>query len=310
MEQKFEAELLARRIESVLAREKAFLCRKAVNLREALGGARYAESYRRMGELLKGVFHTIQPGSDWVTAVDHETGALVRIPLDPKLSPSENLVSYFARYQRESRGIPVIQQQLESVQSSLAVIETLEEQLRAAAGKDVPELKSLEDIASHAVVRRLISRRSRTQIPKSKQYKNRKREVPSRLLPKRYMTEDGLEIWVGRTDEGNDYLTTRLARGNDLFFHLEGYPGSHVILRTEGRADPPATSLLDACELAVHFSKLKNAGSADVHVAPVKEVKKPKGLKPGLVYVRRGKTIRLRRDSNRLRNILAARLDE
>ena len=79
-----------------------------------------------------------------------------------------------------------------------------------------------------------------------------------------------------------------MARGNDLFFHLEGYPGSHVILRTEGRPDPPAQSVLDACELAVHFSKLKNAAHADVHVAPVKEIKKPKGTKPGLVYVRRG----------------------
>jgi hypothetical protein len=49
---------------------------------------------------------------------------------------------------------------------------------------------------------------------------------PTRLLPKRYKTEEGLEIWVGRNDEGNDYLTTRLARGNDLFFHLEGYPGA------------------------------------------------------------------------------------
>src|SRR5881409_3443510 len=54
-----------------------------------------------------------------------------------------------------------------------------------------------------------------------------------------YRSTDGLEIWVGRSDEGNDYMTTRLARGNDLFFHLEGAPGSHVILRTEGRADPP-----------------------------------------------------------------------
>jgi predicted ribosome quality control (RQC) complex YloA/Tae2 family protein len=136
------------------------------------------------------------------------------------------------------------------------------------------------------------------------------REVPSRLLPKRYRSEPGLEIWVGRSDEGNDYLTTRLARGNDLFFHLEGYPGSHVVLRTEGRADPPQEAILDACELAVHFSKLKNASRADVHLTQIKNVKKPKGTKPGLVYVLRGKTIHLRRNPKRLQNILASRLDE
>jgi predicted ribosome quality control (RQC) complex YloA/Tae2 family protein len=120
----------------------------------------------------------------------------------------------------------------------------------------------------------------------------------------------GFEIWVGRNDEGNDYLTTRLARGNDLFFHLEGWPGSHVILRTEGRTDPPPESVLDACELAVHFSKQAKANRADVHVAAVKDVKKPRGAKPGLVYVRRGKTVHLRRDPKRLERVLASRLEE
>jgi predicted ribosome quality control (RQC) complex YloA/Tae2 family protein len=105
-------------------------------------------------------------------------------------------------------------------------------------------------------------------------------------------------------------LTTRLARGNDLFFHLEGWPGSHVILRTEGRTDPPPESVLDACELAVHFSKQAKSNRADVHVAAVKDVKKPPGAKPGLVYVRRGKTVHLRRDPKRLERVLASRLEE
>ncbi|MFQ5418199.1 MAG: NFACT RNA binding domain-containing protein, partial [Myxococcota bacterium] len=109
---------------------------------------------------------------------------------------------------------------------------------------------------------------------------------------------------------GNDLLSTRLARGKDLFFHLDGAPGSHVVLRTEGRSDPPAEAILDACELAVHYSKAKNATRADVHVVPIKNVKKPKGAKPGLVMVHGGKTIHLRRMRTRLDRILASRLDE
>ena len=98
---------------------------------------------------------------------------------------------------------------------------------------------------------------------------------------------EGLEIWVGRSDEGNDVLTTRLARGKDLFFHLDGAPGSHVILRTEGNATKRLRkSVLDACELAVHFSKQKKAGLGGCpRRAPIKFVKKPKGAKRGLVYV-------------------------
>ena len=52
---------------------------------------------------------------------------------------------------------------------------------------------------------------------------------------------------------------------------------------------------------------MKDAGTADVHVAPIKNVKKPKGAKPGLVYVRSGKTIHLKRNPRRLESILASR---
>jgi predicted ribosome quality control (RQC) complex YloA/Tae2 family protein len=114
---------------------------------------------------------------------------------------------------------------------------------------------------------------------------------------------------VGKNDEGNDTLTMRLARGGDLFFHLEGSPGSHVVLRT-GRDEAPHESLLDAAELAVHFSKQKSATRASVHVARIKDISKPRGTKPGLVYVHRGRTIQLRREPARLKRVLDSRKDD
>ena len=137
----------------------------------------------------------------------------------------------------------------------------------------------------------------------------RRGETPARLRPGRYRTSDGLEIWVGRSAEGNDHLTTRLARGNDLFVHVEASPGSHVVLRTAGRKEVPQESLLEAAELAVHFSKQRHAARATVHVAPIKDVRKPAGARPGLVHVLRGRTLSLRRDAARLARVLDARLD-
>ena len=136
------------------------------------------------------------------------------------------------------------------------------------------------------------------------------RNWPQRLHPRRYRSSDGLEIWVGRSDEGNDALTTRMARGNDLFFHLDGAPGSHVILRTEGRSDPPSESLLDACELAVHFSKQRATGRADVHIVPIKNVTKPQGATRGLVYVSGGSSLHLRRQDARLERLLGSVIDD
>jgi predicted ribosome quality control (RQC) complex YloA/Tae2 family protein len=310
LEQRHEAELLARRIEHAVRKERTFLDRKSSNLQEDLGEARQAEVYRHKGELLKNVLHTIKPGDAGVIAADYQTGEVFEIALDPKLSPVANMESYFDRYQKGSRGVKMIQQQLENVESSQVELDAIEQRLLDALRGEPCNIPALEELASQTSVRRLIHRYFPRERPGLSPVKSTvKKGIPPRLLPKRYKTPDGLEIWVGRNDEGNDFLTTRLARGNDLFFHLEGYPGSHVVLRTEGRPNPPSDALLDACELAVHFSRLKNAGSADVHVAPIKNVKKPRGVKPGLVYVRGGKTIRLRHDPKRLQSILSSRLD-
>ncbi|MEJ2245090.1 MAG: NFACT RNA binding domain-containing protein [Acidobacteriota bacterium] len=306
-----EAQLLARRVSQALNKEKSVLNRKLTHLHEDLDRACLAETYRQKGELLKSVLLTIKPGDDNVTATDYRTGRKVSIVIDPTISPERNLEKYFARYRKDSRGEKMIRQQLQRLQTSRGEIENIESRIESALQNVPPDVNALEEISAQHFVRRLISRYVPKQKGETESSKSKvKNEVPSRLRPKRYRTEDDLEIWVGKNDEGNDYLTTRLARGNDLFFHLEGYPGSHVILRTEGRADPPSGSVLDACELAVHFSRMKNADRADVHVAAIKNVKKPKAAKPGLVYVRRGKTVHLRRDPGRLQNILASRCDD
>ncbi|MBN1569936.1 MAG: DUF814 domain-containing protein [Acidobacteria bacterium] len=305
-----KAEQQARRLQQALKKEKTFLDRKLTNLQEDLGEAKQAEEYRRKGELLKNALHTIRPGDDKVLVTDYQTGEAIEVPLDPKIAPVANLEAYFARYQKQSRGAIWIRQQLEDLGTARTELDVIGRRLENALRGEEPDMETLEEIRTLPVVRRLLHRYFPDRKPASGPTRAAsKKEVPARLLPKRYRTQDGLEIWVGRNDEGNDYLTTRLARGNDLFFHLDGYPGSHVVLRTQGCVDPPPQSLLDACELAVHYSKLKNADRADVHVAPVKNVKKPKGAKPGLVYVRSGKTIRLKRDPKRLQSILASRLD-
>ena len=310
LEREHSIEFLARRIELAIKKEIGFLDRKLVNLREDFGNAQKAEEHRYKGELLKGILHTVKPGDDIASATDYETGETVEIPLDTKISPAANLESYFAQYQKETRGVAMIRQQIENVDVARSDLEGIQRRIQGMLQNE-PDISELEKIAAQPKIHRLIHRyASGKKIVSAPAKSSFKKDLPSRLMPKRYRTQDGLEIWVGKSDEGNDYLTTRLARGNDLFFHLEGYPGSHVILRTEGRTDPPSEALLDACELAVHFSKLKNAGSADVHVAPVKEVKKPRGAKPGLVYVRKGKTIRLKRNAKRLESILAGRLDD
>ena len=318
LERRGDFEDLARRVRQAIKKENSFLDKKRGNLLEDLGKARQAQYDKRLGELLKNVLHTVKPGTDSVEAVDYETGETVKIPLDARLSPAANMESYFSRYHKEQRGERRISELLAELDAARSGLDEVDQRVNAALLADVPDITALAKIAELPQIRRNlkippIMQKNTPPVkppPRAAVVKAGKNDTPARLRPKRYRTEEGLEIWVGRNDEGNDYLTTRLARGNDLFFHLEGYPGSHVVLRTEGKTEPSSKCVLDACELAVHFSKMKNAGSADVHVAPIKDVKKPKGAKAGLVYVRGGKSIRLKRIPERLEKVLVRRFHD
>jgi predicted ribosome quality control (RQC) complex YloA/Tae2 family protein len=305
------AEDLAERLGRALAKERRGLERKLEGVRGDLAAAREADALRRRGELLKANLARVPAGAREVELEDFETGERVRVALDPTLSPRENMEACFKRYRKRARSVVPLERliaELEAERDENAALERELEALGAAGGP------GLEALAERPRAARLLARHAPAK-PSAAASEPRPRspfadDVPARLRPRRYRSAAGLEIWVGRSDDGNDYLSTRLARGNDLFFHLDGSPGSHVVLRTEGRNDPPSEAILDAAELAVHFSKQREAPRADVHVAPIKNVSKPKRAKPGLVHVSGGRSLRLRRDPARLERVLRARIEE
>ncbi len=306
-----EREALHRRLERALRRADEGMARKTSALERDAGDAALAERARRHGELLKGALDRVAAGATELRTRDWETGEEVTIPLDPSRSPAANLEGLFRRARKAERRARRAAAELGVLAERRRELAALRQDLEARASESEA---SLEELAQRPELQRLLARHAPQARPaaraRSGPVRLAGRDVPRRLLPRRYRSTDGLEIWVGRSDEGNDLLTTRLARGNDLFFHLDASPGSHVVLRTEGRSDPPPESMLEACELAVHFSRQREAGRIDVLVVPIKQVRKPRGARPGLVFVSGGRSVRLRRDSRRLERVLAARLDE
>ncbi|MDH3685077.1 MAG: NFACT RNA binding domain-containing protein [Myxococcales bacterium] len=299
---------LRRRLRQAIKKRGDGLRRKQRRLQQDLADAAKGAEAGRLGELLKGALSEVQPRATSVQATDPATGESVEIALDPKLSPAQNLEAYFKRAKKAVKREQRAQQDESVMTERLAAVEAL------AAELDGLEAGELAAFGERGDVVRLLERHApRVQPsapePKKRVWKVGKRELTTRLIPKCYEAAGGLEIWVGKNDEGNDILTTRLARGHDLFFHLEGSPGSHVVLRT-GKGEPPHEALLDAAELSVHFSKQKNSTRAGVHVAQIKDVSKPRGAKPGLVYVHRGRTLQLRREPERLKRVLDSRKDD
>jgi len=117
--------------------------------------------------------------------------------------------------------------------------------------------------------------------------------VPFKI--KRFLSSAGLEILVGQDDQSNDYLTFRVGHANDLWFHVSGTPGSHVILRCgKTEAQPDKESLREAAALAAWFSKMRTGGKVTVSYCFVKQVGKPRGMRPGKVTIKSAKKLVVR----------------
>ena len=109
-----------------------------------------------------------------------------------------------------------------------------------------------------------------------------------------YEMDDGWRILAGKTDEDNDLLSLHLARPNDWWFHVHAQPGSHVILQHSDGLEPDKALLETAAAVAAWHSKARNAGMVVVKATKARQVKKPRGAKPGTVTVSREKTIKIR----------------
>jgi predicted ribosome quality control (RQC) complex YloA/Tae2 family protein len=110
----------------------------------------------------------------------------------------------------------------------------------------------------------------------------------------KYALAGGWEALAGKTDADNDLLSLKTARANDLWFHVHGLPGSHVVLR--GPENEVATNDLikAAAAIAAWHSKARAAGIVPVSCTEAKNVSKPRGAKPGTVHIKREKTIKVR----------------
>jgi predicted ribosome quality control (RQC) complex YloA/Tae2 family protein len=106
---------------------------------------------------------------------------------------------------------------------------------------------------------------------------------------------DGFEILVGKGSADNDRLTFGVAEPRDLWLHVSGPAGSHVVIRNPFELDElPRPVVEKAAQLAAWHSKARGSrGKVEVHVCRVADVKKPRGFAPGKVLLKRWDAVRV-----------------
>jgi predicted ribosome quality control (RQC) complex YloA/Tae2 family protein len=266
----------------------------ASGLDRRLAAAREFERVREDGELVKTHLGELKRGLATIEVDDFFAGEGARrtIALDPKLAPLENLQRLFDKAKKLERSLAAVEDEIRRAHENCTALAELEARCRAGADPATVE--------AEAIARGLLE-----PAQTAGETAPRRVEPAARLPYKSFHALRGAEIRVGRTARDNDTLTFKHARGSDVWLHTADTPGSHVVLRiTEKGREPDPEELIDAAHLAVHFSPLRGAGHARVHVARQKEVHKPRGAKAGLVTLSGGKILDLRVQPERLQRLL------
>ena len=89
-------------------------------------------------------------------------------------------------------------------------------------------------------------------------------------------------MYVGKNNIQNEELSFRLAGNSDWWFHAKKIPGSHVIVKTNGK-DLPDRTYEEAARLAAYYSKGREQDKVEVDYTLRRNLKKPAGSKPGFV---------------------------
>lgn len=231
------------------------------------------------GDILTANYPKMKKGMREIEALDYrqDPPRSVLIPLDETLDPSGNVQRYFRKYKRAKRGLEATSQRISETEREIAYMESA--LFQTGAAEDAEEL---EAIRKELEEERILS-------PSKKQKSAREKREMS-LPVRRFRSSEGLEIFCGKHNMGNDYLLRRLAKDHDLWFHAQGLPGSHVVLRV-GKGEPTFESVLEAATIAAYYSRGRDSTRLPVDYTQVKNVRRPKGAKPGMVIYFHQRTV-------------------
>lgn len=273
-------------LERFIRNERDKNTNKIEKLKKTLEDAQQADRYQLLGELLTSNLYAVERGMTEVSVVNYydENGESITIPLNPQKSPSDNAQNYFSRYQKAKNAIKIVHEQIEKAQDEIVYLEQLLQQLESASTKDVEEIREELEEEGYLRIRK----------------QTKKKKSNAKPVLEQYTSSDGTQILVGKNNKQNDYLTSRVAGREEIWLHTKDIPGSHVVIKNP---NPSEQTIKEAANIAAYFSKARESSSVPVDFTEVKQVKKPKGAKPGFVIYDGQQTLYVTPDLDLVRSL-------
>ncbi len=263
-------------------------CEKKLALQtEELNSSARMEEYRVLGEMITAHLHELHKGQESARLQNYydPEGGFLQVELDKQLTPAQNAQKYFKRYQKARSARETAAQQREKTLAELSVLEGALDDL----GKCVEEAELMEirqELQKAGYVRANHTRKPVKRLPES--------------LPYKYISQDGIEILVGKNSLQNDRITGA-AKGDETWLHAKDMPGSHVVIRREGTI--PSTTLMEAAQLAAYYSKGRQSAGVPIDYTLRKYVKKPGGSPAGFVIYTNQRTLYITVNAEDIRKI-------
>ncbi len=224
------------------------------------------EKFKIYGELLNTYGYELAGGEKELNCLNYYTNEEIKIPLDPQLTARENSQKYFDRYNKLKRTCEALTEQTAATRAEIDHLESIATSLEIALKEeDLVQIK--EELTEYGYIRRHNTG-------------GKKPKITSR--PFHYLSSDGFHIYVGKNNYQNEELTFKLASGNDWWFHAKGIPGSHVIVKAEGK-ELPDRVFEEAGALAAYYSKGRGNEKVEIDYIQKKHIRKVAGAAPGFV---------------------------
>ena len=263
--------MVARRLASRIKRETRLI--EALN--RDLKKAEQADITRQRADALAAVLHRVDRGVVLVDAPDLINPECTHsIQLDPKLSPGKNLARLYERSRRLERMADRVLEHLEQTEQRL---QTLISARRAVADADERELKQLQSLLPNQTTRR------HSNTPNQPWF--------TWIGPK------GQLVFAGKNAAGNRRLTFQVARGDDIWLHIRGRPGAHVLLPVARGKTPSLENLLAAAQIVLVHAKVSEGDSVDVQYTQARHVRSIKGAADGRVQLAEERVLHITRQA-------------
>lgn len=243
------------------------------------------EEYKKDADLLTAYIYMIEKGMEKIEVDDFydETNPKKVIELDINLSPSENIQRLYKKYNKMKSRKKELALQIQNAKEELDYLYNLEISM-----ENISDITDLEDIISEM--------KSQGIIKQNKSDKPKKKNA-NEFNPMKFISDDGYEIYVGKNNNQNDYLTIKFAKPEDMWLHTKNIAGSHAIIKSKN-GQISENAIKQTAIICAFYSKAKHSQGVPVDYTIRKNVKKPNGAKPGMVIYETNSTIYVTPDEN------------